>query len=478
MKQTSNGSLHMALQAKQTIQQRLMLAPNVTLALEVLRMPTMELQAYLQQQAEENPLLEVDESQDEEQEEALAETNGAEESPVATLDEEWLSHWNQGGADEEEEGENRKMEQRLVRPQSLHESLRMQLGCQPLSEEQRRLGETIINHLDEHGYLEGTLEELAAELAVALPQTEAALKIVQRFDPLGVGARNLRECLMIQLEQTDACGSLAYQILKDHFQLFVQHRCSAIASDLNVSVAAVEEACGCLKRLNPKPGRIFSGDLPPSIVPDLIITRRERHYDVDLNDQGMPRVGINRSYHRMLKDPNTPEEAKEFLLKKFRQANWIVKAIDERNATLMAIGRCLISLQRDFVEQGPKALKPLTQASVASLIGRHASTVSRAIAGKSIDTPYGVFRLEQLFASSVSQGKDSNGDAHDDVSDATIKSEIEHLVTEEDVRRPLSDEALAQRLAQRNITVARRTIAKYRTSLRILPAHLRKRRAN
>src|SRR3989338_6363644 len=147
-------SLHMALQAKQTQQQRLMLAPNVTLALEVLRMPTMELQAYLQQQAEENPLLEINESQDQDQQEET-ETNGSEEPPTAILDEEWLSHWNQGGANEEEEGENRKMEQRLVGPQSLHESLRMQLGCQPLSEEQRRLGEAVINHLDEHGYLAG-----------------------------------------------------------------------------------------------------------------------------------------------------------------------------------------------------------------------------------------------------------------------------------------------------------------------------------
>ncbi|MBI4003943.1 MAG: RNA polymerase sigma-54 factor, partial [Candidatus Omnitrophica bacterium] len=224
--------------------------------------------------------------------------------------------------------------------------------------------------------------------------------------------------------------------------------------------------------LNPKPGRLFSGDLPPSVIPDLIVTRRDRHYDVELNDQGMPRVGINRSYHRMLKDPETPEDAKEFLLKKFRQASWIVKSIDERNATLLSIGRCLISLQRDFVEQGPKALKPLTQSQVASLIGRHASTVSRAIAGKSLDTPYGVFRLEQLFASGVPQ----NPASHADISDATIKSEIQRLINEEDAQHPFSDEALAQQLAQRDITVARRTIAKYRTSLKILPAHLRKRR--
>jgi RNA polymerase sigma-54 factor len=466
----------MALQAKQTIQQRLMLAPNVTLALEVLRMPTMELHAYLQQQAEENPLLEVNESQDDSLDEPPDDANGEQEPPAASLDEEWLSHWQQAGADEEPEDETeqerRFTEQRLVRPQSLHESLRVQLGCQPMTDEERRAGEAVIDHLDEHGYLEGSLEDIASEVGLGLPALEAGLRLIQHFEPPGVGARDLRECLMLQLEQNNDCGSLAYRILQDHFSLFIQHRCSAIASALNVLVQEVEAACECLKQLNPKPGRLFSGDLPPSIIPDLIVTCRERHYDVELNDQGLPQVGINRSYYRMLKDPETPEDAKEFLLKKLRQASWIVKAIDERNTTLLAIGRCLISLQRDFVEQGPKALKPLTQAQVAGLIGRHASTVSRAIAGKSIDTPYGVFRLEQLFASGV-----SNGTSSESISDATIKSEIQRLVAEEDAQHPFSDEALVQRLAQRQITVARRTIAKYRTSLKILPAHLRKRRA-
>src|SRR3990167_395995 len=192
--------------------------------------PSMDLQAYLQQQVVENPLLEIDESLDEEMDDAPQETNGEEESPNGSLDEEWLSHWNQGGTDEEDEWENRKMEQRLVKPQSLHESLRVQLGCQPISEEERRLGDAILSRLDEHGYLEGSLEELSLELSVELPKLEAALKLIQRFDPPGVGARNLRECLMIQLEQTDACGNLAYRILQDHFPLFVQHRCSAIAA--------------------------------------------------------------------------------------------------------------------------------------------------------------------------------------------------------------------------------------------------------
>ena len=454
------------------------MAPNITLALEVLRMHAMELQAFLQQQAQENPLLEVDESnQDEESVSAPSESESdgprQEEKTPISGDEEWLSHWQTGGSEEDpEEGEpNRRLEQRLVQPQSLHESILVQLGCQSISDEQHRIGAAIIETLNEHGYCEGSLEELAAQLGVTLPQVEAVLRIVQRFDPPGVGARDLRECLMLQLEQQNACGGLAYRILRDHFPLFVQHRLSALASAVGASLPDIEQAYECLTRLNPKPARLFTNDLPPTVVPDLVIQRRDRHYDVELNDQNMPHVGINRAYRLMLKNPRTPEDAREFLLKKFRQASWIIKAIDERNATVLAIGRCLISLQREFVEHGSKALKPLTQAQVAGLIGRHPSTVSRAIAGKTIDTPYGIFRLEQLFASSVPQTTEGR-----DVSDATIKAEIEQLIEEEDSHHPLSDDALVKRLSQRNISVARRTIAKYRTSLKILPGHLRRRR--
>jgi RNA polymerase sigma-54 factor len=299
-----------------------------------------------------------------------------------------------------------------------------------------------------------------------------ALRLLQSCDPPGVGARDVRECLQLQLAQQPNPDPLAARILRDHFELLTQQRFTAIARAVAASLPEVERACAALKRLTPRPGMAFTGDLPPSVVPDLIIVQRDNHYDIELNDTGLPHIGINRAYHRMLKDARTPEEAREFLRKKFRQASWVIKAIDERNATVLAIGRCLLSLQREFIEHGPKALKPLTQAQVAQSIGRHPSTVSRAIAGKTMDTPYGVFRLEEMFASGVPQTAQT-----DEVSDAAIKSEIARLVTEEDKSRPLSDEVLVQRLRQRNITVARRTIAKYRTTLKVLPGHLRRRRA-
>ena len=492
----------MALNAKQTQQQRLMLAPNVTLALEVLRMPLMELQTFLESQCEENPLLELDEELAEEQrDEPFEETSkDAREHPE---DEEWSPA--QRTLSETEDPENddvaeddRRLERQTAAPISLRESLLMQWGCQPGSPEDRSLGELLIHQLDEFGYLEGSLEEAAVHAGVELAHAEWVLKLIQRLDPPGVGARDLRECLMAQLEQAGEEQTLAYRIVASHFPLFVQQRVPQLAKATGASAAEVTQACERLKRLNPKPGRAFAGNLPPAIVPDLLIKRGERHDDVELNDQELPQIRISRSYYRMLRDPNTAADVKEFLATKFRQAGWLIRAVGDRQATLLAIGRCLISLQRDFLEHGPKALKPLTQAQVASLVGRHPSTVSRAIAGKTIDTPCGVFRLEQLFATNLPQ----NGHA-EQVSDAQIKSAIQQLIDEEDPRRPLSDAQLVRHLAQRQlvpppvsspkaalrtgerpvgpetgggIVVARRTIAKYRAQLSILPAHLRKRR--
>ncbi len=458
----------MTIQAKQVVQQRLLLAPNVTLALEILRMPTLELRAFLELQLEDNPFLELDLIEEEPPQTTQSESEG----PIGASDD-WAPNSISGEweAPDDGDGADRYLEQRLVVPQSMDQSLRVQLGCQQMPPEERKLGELIIGHLNESGYLEAPLEQLAVETQLPLERAEAVLRQIQRFDPPGVGARDLRECLMIQLEQTGACGSLAHRILKDHFELFIKHRLPQLAKATGAAMAQVSQACECLRRLNPKPGRVFSGELPPSVIPDLVISHQEHHYDVELNDQDMPHVGVNRAYYRMLKDARTPSDAKEFLASKFQKASWLIKAIEERNATLLAIARCLISLQREFLEYGPQAIKPLTQAQVAHLIGRHPSTVSRAIAGKTIDSPFGVYRLEELFASGVPQSNDAAT-----VSDERIKSEIQRLIAAEDPQHPLSDAALAKHLSEQQVMVARRTIAKYRTALKVLPAHLRRRR--
>lgn len=467
----------MSLQARQSQQQRLLLAPNIALALEILRMQTMELQAYLNQQLEENPLIEVEEAENQTPE--STEASQAQEEPPKPPENSNYDDWmpsrhassERETPDEEDSSEEWLMNQRLVTRESLHESLRLQWGCQQTNPEQHRLGEFLTQHLDENGYLEGSMEVLAQEASTTVEALELALHLIQRLDPPGIGARDLRECLMLQLEFTGNTSGLAYQILRDHFKLFTDRKINALARALHITVTAVEHAVAVIRQLNPKPGRAFAGELPPTVIPDLIIRVRDDHYDVELNDQQLPHIRISRSYYRMLKDPRTPQDAKEFLLQKFRKASWLIKAIDERNTTLLSIARCLISLQRNFLAQGPGGLKPLTQAQVAGLVGRHPSTVSRAIAGKTIDTPFGIFRLEQLFASSVPQES-----SEDQVSDATIKNALQQLLSEEDPNHPLSDSAIVARLVGRKITVARRTVAKYRSALNILPAHLRKQR--
>lgn len=453
-------------------------------------MPTMELHAFLQRQVDENPLLELDEPDPDVGDDAPTDKAGdAQEPPGPSLDEEWSSHGQavQEWEPQDEDGAPEAgTDPRFVSTPSIYESLRLQLGCLRLLAAQRRLGELLIERLDASGYLEDSWETLPSELNVEPKALEAALRIVQRLDPPGVGARNLRECLMLQLERRlaveldgtppaqQSSDALAYRILRDHFEFFVQRRLGSMARVTGVPAKEVEAACERLRRLNPKPGRAFANDLPPSVVPDLVIRKREEHYDAELNDEHLPALRINRRYHRMLQASNTPAEVKEFLQERFRKASWVVKAIEERHATLLAIARCLISLQGEFIERGPQAFKPLTQAQVAGLVGRHASTVSRAIAGKTIDTPFGVFRLEQFFASGVPQTTE-RGEVSE-VSDEAIKSEIQRLIAQEDTDHPLSDASLAERLAQRHLTVARRTITKYRTSLKILPAHFRKRR--
>ncbi|MBI2174536.1 MAG: RNA polymerase factor sigma-54 [Candidatus Omnitrophica bacterium] len=459
----------MSQQVRQIPQQRLSLAPNVTLSLEVLRMPLLELGSFLEQQLEENPLLELD-----------SYSQNATE-PIESPDD-----WLRAGRTLREEAEpddgedsGQSFERYMANPQTLQESLQMQLGCQKLSPEQERLVELLLDRINEQGYLADPLETIASETGEDLKILEGVLQHLQKCDPPGVGARNLRECLMLQLEHQVQEESLAYRILRDHFELFIQGRLSILAKTLGIGLPSLKLALEQLKKLEPKPGRAFSGSLPTCIIPDLILHRREGVYDVELNDRGLPGVSINQSYYRMLRDPQTASDVREFLATKFRMAGWLIKAIDERQATILAIARCVISLQNEFLKNGLRALKPLTQAQVASLIGRHPSTVSRAISGKTIDTLHGIFRLEEFFASRVpqpTQGNTTQENRETSISDERIKAEIQRLTSEEDPMHPLSDNMLAQRLENQNISVARRTIAKYRSCLGILPAHLRRRR--
>lgn len=426
-------------------EQRLVLTPSMKTALQVLQMPRQELAVFLEHQLEENPLLEFnEESSEESQEERYLDDAEDEASPP--------------------------IESRPANPPTLQESLRLQLGCLSLPEADYRLGELLIEHLDEHGYLATPIEELAQAAQVPPREVERILYVIHTFDPPGVGARDLQECLLIQLHHRGLDDTLAAVIVRDHFAHLCERNLTRLAAQCRRPLAEVEAAYRAIQQLEPKPCRAFATDLAAPLIPDLVVRTIDDSYEVELHDEDVPRLRLSTTYLRMLKDPNAPAEVTCFLHDHLRQAVWLMRAIEQRHATLLAIGRCLLSVQRGFFEHGPGALKPLTQAQVAQLIGRHPSTVGRAIAGKSIETPFGLIPLSRFFASRIPQGSE-----HESLSDATIKAEIEALIGQEDSAAPFSDEAIAKALRDRGVSVARRTVAKYRSGLKVLPAHFRRR---
>ncbi|MBI3319632.1 MAG: RNA polymerase factor sigma-54, partial [Candidatus Omnitrophica bacterium] len=368
----------------------------------------------------------------------------------------------------EEAQEKRSFREHLpTQPLTLSEYLLRQLHCLALSPAEAAMGEQIIDNLDEHGYLEVPLEELAKAVGAPLADAERVLRLIQEFDPPGVGARDLRECLLIQLQARGNNG-LAFRIVQDHFELVKKRKLQAVARRCVTSVEEVQEAFREIQALDPKPGRAYGATPVAVLVPDATIERVEGTYEVSLRREDIPRLRISRYYRNLLKDHTAPDEVRQYLTEKINGALWLMKAIGQRNLTLKEIVRCIACLEEEFLDKGPAYLKPLTLEHVAQLVGRHKSTVSRATANKYVQTPYGLMRLEAFFGGGLRQGTDEA------VAEQRIQVEIRALIGEENPLKPSSDQKLVEALKARGITVARRTVAKYRERLSILPSHLRK----
>lgn len=353
---------------------------------------------------------------------------------------------------------------------SLHEHLLFQLHCLLDDTPDRKPAEVLIEWLDSDGYLRTPLEEIAQTEGLSVAVLEAGLTVLHRLDPLGVGARSLPECLLIQLAHRHKSGSLAARIIRDHFEVFAKRHLSELVGKLHASPTEVRAACEIIARLDPKPARNFSADPILPLIPDLVVRKLEGEYEVELNDEAVPSVRLNPRYRNLLRDPSAPADARRFLRERLRQALWLLKALEQRSARLLGIGRCLVELERDYLEHGLSHLKPLTQDEVANAIGCHPSTISRGIAHKTIQTPHGIVPLERFFGGGLtdSQHPSNRISAH------TIRAELKQLIAGEDSTHPLSDEILGETLRARGYPVARRTVAKYREQLHILPGHLRR----
>jgi RNA polymerase sigma-54 factor len=465
----------------------LIMTQRLQQALKLLQVPTLELQQILKQEIVQNPLLEeVDDIVDsEDQAKDASEENPLEreeheatpEEEAAKAEEKEEIDWTDFMQDDFERAsipqseENTEFFEKVpVRRESLAEALTNELHLMSLCEEDLALGEVLIGSLDDRGYLATPLEDLVTLTGAPLAEIERVLAIVQTLDPPGVGARDLRECLLIQLRAKGQEGSLAWRIVDEQFEHLKNNKRADIARALRVTPEQVQEAIDSLSTLSPKPGLEVSDEEVKYVVPDLLVERVDGEYVVLLNDKNVPRLRINQAYEAVLRGQRKVDsKEREYIKGKLNSARWLIQTIEQRRRTMIKVMTCIISEQREFFDKGIQFLRPLTLQQVARQIGMHESTVSRVTTNKYVQTPRGVFELKFFFSSGLST------DDGEDVSAKTARDRIKNLIGEEDAKDPLSDQKIAEVLHQDGLNIARRTVAKYREQLRILPARFRRR---
>jgi RNA polymerase sigma-54 factor len=460
---------------------RMRMAPRMIQSMEILQLPWLALQERIDQELIENPLLE-------DLRESVAPEGQVEEAPAEQeekVDEtevydDW-DNWDTSGEmhrpsraalAEESDRKHDAMQNMASRPPSLHDYLSEQLSFPDLPKQVRGLAEYLISNLDENGYLTGLdIDDLVRMSAgsVTYQDAEQALKLVQKLDPPGIGARDLRECLLLQLTPETPCVDVLRVLISDHLDDIQQNRLPTIEKRTGLSLAEIKEGLDQLRRLNPKPGARFNPETAQYVVPDLIVEPDEHgDYQVRLVDEHTPQLTISRRYQKMLKDRNGDPDARAFIQKKIQSARWLIESIEQRRSTLLKVAKAIIAHQRDFLDKGPEAIQPLKMQQIADLVGVHVTTVSRAVDDKWVQTPRGIFALKRFFG-----GGTVSADG-EEVAWDTIKQKLTEIIAKEDKNKPLSDEEIVDELGRQGLTVARRTVTKYRKALRIPSSRQRK----
>lgn len=454
------------------------LAPQLRQSLELLQVPLLELRTLVRQEMEQNPTLEeqVEEGEQIEIEPAL---NAPEEEAsfkdefdkLAKLDDEFKDYFNQNqprGPSSEEAARRQYFLDSLTQPESLQQHLMDQLAMAVVTPEESQMGELLIGSVNEDGYLTSPLEELAGGSGFAVEALQSVLTLVQEFDPVGVAARDLRECLLIQLRRLGKENDLPALLVRDHLDALGSRRFPDIARALKVEVEEIHDATRLIATLEPKPGRIYTADATSYVTPEVTIQKVDGEYTVVLNNDQIPRLHISEHYRQLMADENTSAEVKNYIREKVRAGLFLIKSINQRQQTIYNIAKEIITVQGEFFTHGISHLRPLTMAEVATVLGIHETTVSRAIANKYMQTPRGTFEMKYFFTPGY---RNADGVS---VSNKTIKDTIANLVAAEDPAHPLSDQVIVAKLKESGLQVARRTIAKYRDELKILPSHLRR----
>jgi RNA polymerase sigma-54 factor len=357
----------------------------------------------------------------------------------------------------------------LSAPVTLSDHLRSQLSVLVLSEPVRDAADLILGNLDENGYLLASLEELSAEGEHASSELEEALKVVQSLDPAGVGARDVRECLLLQLESRNARGGLAWRIVEDHLKLVESRQHKELARLLGRPLEHIQIADHVIRTLDPRPGLRYSGPGARQVEPDVFISKDGDDYIIELNDNDLPQLRLNRDYRRMLsRDQEPNKDVRNYVKERYASAIQLMKNIEQRKQTILKVCQSIVGRQTDFLDKGIDALRPMMIKDVAEEIGVHPSTVSRAVASKYVHTPQGVFELRYFFSEAV-QGPSGSG-----VPLLLLKRRVKKMIEEENSTHPLTDEQITARLQQEGIQVTRRTVAKYREDMKIPSTHHRR----
>jgi RNA polymerase sigma-54 factor len=376
-----------------------------------------------------------------------------------------------GALSEEADRKHDAMQNMASRPRSLHDDLTDQLSFLDADPAVRALAEYIIHNLDDNGFLNLELHEVVRDFGgdVTLAQGEEALALVQKLDPPGVGARNLRECLLLQLTPETPHRDVLHVLIANHLDDIQQNRLPTIEKKTGIPIDQIKEAIEHLRRLDPRPGARFAPESAQYVLPDLIVEANEQgEYEVRLIDDHTPHLAISRYYQKQLKNKSTDPAAREFIQKRIQSARWLIESIEQRRNTLLKVARAIIEHQKEFLDKGPEAIEPLKMQQIADRVHVHVTTVSRAVDDKWVQTPRGIFALKRFFG-----GGTTTADG-EEVAWDTIKQKLLEIIAKEDKGNPLSDEEIVEELARHGFPVARRTVTKYRKALRISSSRQRK----
>ena len=463
--------------------QKLILTPSLQQAIKLLPMSTLELADLLNQEMVENPLLEEVPTEELQPAEQTQQEKPEGEKPTAEKTDQWddadyeyfFGDYLDDGYRSRTPSEVKELppiENTLSSTGSLADHLMWQLSLQTEDDRMREIGGAIIGNLDDDGYLVASVEEIAAMGDWPVADVEKSLQHIQTFDPHGVAARDLQECLWLQLKFLGLEGTATEKIVTEHLKLLQNHQVPEIARRLGMTIEDLKEHIEIIRNLDPKPGSRYNPQQSQYVIPDVYVVKVEDQYVAVLNEEGLPQLRISPTYRRLL-DKNAGsnqanDETRAYVKDKFRSALWLIKSVDQRQKTIQKVANSIINFQREFLDHGIESLRPLVLRDVANDIGMHESTVSRVVNNKYMHTPQGVFELKYFFHSGISS---SYGDS---VSSVTIKQRIRKIIENEDPRKPLSDSKIVSILQKEGLMLARRTIAKYREELKIPTSNQRK----